>query len=49
MAVDTRHVLVASMMIYEGTTLEIHEKTKFNIGRTERNKKNTNANWGNDK
>lgn len=35
MAVDTRHVLVTSMMIYEGTTLEIHEKTKFNVGRTE--------------
>lgn len=33
MVVDTRHVLVAPTMIYEETTFEIDEKTKFNIGR----------------
>lgn len=34
MAVDTRHVLVASTMIYGETSLEIDEKAKFNVGRT---------------
>lgn len=31
MAVDTRHVLVISTIIYEGTIYKIDEKTKFNV------------------